>query len=99
MASLPAARRAVRSPHWIRGVVTGPAVEVVLPQFADQDTEAPNASPATRMDSLPLVPWTMTASAWKSAPPMRNLELLSPPHRLTCSTRDWELASKVASPL
>src|SRR5262245_37908429 len=66
---------------------------------ADQDTEAPNASPATRMDSLPLVPWTMTASAWKSAPPMRNLELLSPPHRLTCSTRDWELASKVASPL
>ena len=31
--------------------------------------------------------------------PVRNMEFLSPHHRLTCSVRDWELASKVASPL
>ena len=41
-------------------IVTGPAVAVVLPQPADQDTEATNPSLATRMDSLPLVPLTMT---------------------------------------
>src|SRR6516162_9510235 len=86
-------------PSLDQDIVTGPAVEVVLPQPADQDTEAPNASPATRMGSLPLVPLTMTASAWKSAPPVRNMEFLSPHHRLTCSVRDWELASKLTSPL
>src|SRR5215813_5507575 len=80
-------------------VVTGPAVEVVLPQPADQDMEAPNASPATRMDALPLVPLTMTASAWKSAPSVGNMVFLSLHHRLTCSVRDWELVSKLASPL
>ena len=47
-------------PSLDQDVVTGPAVEGVLPQPADQDTEAPNASPVTRMDSLPLVPLTMT---------------------------------------
>src|SRR5262249_16537321 len=80
-------------------VVTGPAVAVRRPHAADQDMEAANASPATRMDSLPLVPSMMTASAWKSAPPVRNMECLSPHHRLTCSVRDWALASKLASPL
>src|SRR5262245_60468127 len=91
------ARRPV--PSLDQDVVTEPAVEVVLPRAADQDAEAPNASPATPMDSLPLVPLTMTASAWKSAPPMRNKEFLSSHHRLTCSVRDWELPAKVASPL
>src|SRR5262245_51757402 len=76
-----------------------PAVEVVLPRPTDQDAEAPNASPARRMDSLPLVPLTMTASAWKSAPPVRDMGFLSPHHGLTCSVRDCSLASKVASPL
>src|SRR5262245_59211019 len=58
-------------------------------------TKAPNASPATRMDSSPSVPSTRTASAWQSAPPVRNVAFLSPHHRLTCSVRDWELAAKV----
>src|SRR5438876_120536 len=75
-------------PSLDQDVVTGPAVEVVLPRPADRDKEAPNASLATRMDALPLVPLTMTASAWKSASPVRNLEFLSPHHRLTCSVRD-----------
>src|SRR5262249_8508252 len=86
-------------PSLDQDVVTGPAVEGVLPQPADQDTEAPNASPVTRMDSLPLVPLTMTASAWNSAAPVRNMEFLSPHHGLTCSVSDCSLASKVASPL
>ena len=33
------------------------------------------------------------------APPERNMELLSLHHRVTCSMRDWELASKLTSPL
>jgi hypothetical protein len=86
-------------PSLDQGVVTGPAVEDVLPRPADQDTEAPNVSPATRMGPLPLVPLTMTAPAWMSAPPVRNKEFPSPHHPLTCSVRDWELASKMASPL
>ena len=86
-------------PSLDQDVVTGPAVEVVLPQPADQDTEAPNPSLATRMDSLPLVPLTVTASAWKSAPPVRNMEFLSPHYPLTCSVRNWELPANVASPL
>src|SRR5262249_47252768 len=80
-------------------VITGPAVEVVLTQPADQDAEAPNVSPATRTDSLPLVPLTMTGAAWKSSPSLGNIVCFSLNHRLTCSMRDWVLVSKVASPL
>src|SRR5262245_39294322 len=51
--------------------------QVLLTWAVSPRTEAPNASPATRMDSLPLVPLTMTAFAWKSDPLVRNMESLS----------------------
>src|SRR5262249_45468609 len=75
------------------------AGEGILPRPVAQDTETPNASPATRVDSLPSVPLTVAAPAWKPAPPLRNMGFLSPHHWLTSSVRDWELASKLASPL
>jgi hypothetical protein len=74
-------------------------VALIYDQPADRTTEAPNASLASRMDALPLVPWTMTASAWKWSPSVGTIVFLSQHHRLTCSMRDWELVSKMASPL
>jgi hypothetical protein len=56
-------------------------------------------SPVRWCDGLSRREFLQKRPALRFAPPVRNGEFLSPHHRMTCSVRDWELASKVASPL
>src|SRR5438045_7279843 len=83
----------------LTGSRSRPGLEADVHLGGQADDETPNASLATRGAPAPLVPLTKRASAWKSAPFVRNMAFLSPHQGLTCSVRDCSLEPKVASPL